>query len=140
MAQYIEDFIPFCKNHIISHLDDYEGYTHYGCDWADYLTEAMNADGSFTYDREQAKDYMREWWQDCDDFSEYEQLNFGQRTNPFENPEAFLVCMVIEGVRGLMGQVPIIEKHWNENLELTPKVIKTIKKQVTALNDETEVF
>jgi hypothetical protein len=48
--------------------------------------------------------------------------------------------MVVEGVAGLMGKLPIIEKHWNDKLHLTSRNINTIKKQLAELSDEEEVF
>lgn len=135
-----QDFIPFCKEHILNHIDDYEGQSHYGCDLGDYLTETMNADGTFTYSTAKARELLQAWWDDAADYSEYEDFNFGKRSNPFENVEAFLVRMVIEGVNGLMGKLPIIEENWNDELELTPEVIATIKEQVEELSDDEEVF
>ena len=141
MAQNIMDFIPFCKQQILDNIDNEEGYSRYGCDLAGYLTEGMNADGSFTYSREEAKEYIKEWWDDAANYSDYEEMNWGKReTNPFDEPELFTVRMVIEGVAGIMGQLPIIEENWNDKIELTPETIKTIKEQVAAIPDDVEVF
>lgn len=142
MAQNnIMEFIPFCKQQILDNIDNEEGYSRYGCDLAGYLTEAMNADGSFTYSREEAKEYIKEWWDDAANYSDYEEMNWGKReTNPFDEPELFTVRMVIEGVAGIMGQLPIIEENWNDKIELTTETIKTIKEQVAAIPDDVEVF
>ena len=68
-------------------------------------------------------------------------MNWGKReTNPFGEPESFTVRMVINGVDGIMGQLPIIEENWNDKIELTPETIKTIKEQVAAIPDDVEVF
>lgn len=142
MAQNnIMKFIPFCKKQILDNIDYEEGNSRYGCDLAGYLTEGMNADGSFTYSREEAKEYIKEWWDDAANYSDYEENELGKRgTNPFGEPELFTVRMVIEGVDGIMGQLPIIEENWNDNIELTPETIKTIKEQVAAIPDNVEVF
>lgn len=142
MAQNnIMEFIPFCKQQILDNIDNEEGYSRYGCDLAGYLTEAMNADGSFTYSREEAKEYIKEWWDDAANYSDYEEMIWGKReTNPFGEPELFTVRMVIEGVAGIMGQLPIIEENWNDKIELTTETIKTIKEQVAAIPDDVEVF
>lgn len=135
------EFIPFCKQQILDNIDNEEGYSRYGCDLGSYLTEGMNADGSFTYSREEAKEYIKEWWDDAANYSDYEEMNWGKReTNPFDEPELFTVRMVIEGVAGIMGQLPIIEENWNDKIELTPETIKTIKEQVAAIPDDVEVF
>lgn len=140
MAKDIIDFIPFCKQQILDEIDNYEGESKYGCDLGYELTQGMNCDGTFTYSTAQAIEYIKEWWDDCAEFSDYEQFHFGQRSNPFDNPEAFTVRMVVEGVAGLMGKLPIIGENWDDELELTPEVIQTIKDQLEKLSDDEEVF
>jgi hypothetical protein len=140
MAKEIIDFIPFCKQQILDEIDNYEGENKYGCDLGYELTQGMNCDGTFTYSRAQAIEYIKEWWDDCAEFSDYEDFNFGKRSNPFENPEAFTVRMVVEGVSGLMAKLPIIDKHWNDKFKLTKRAINTIKKQLDELSDDVEVF
>ena len=131
-------FFQFCKDFILEHLEDWEGQSHYGCDLAGYLTEGMNADGTFTYSTYEAKEYIREWWDDAADYSEYEEMNFGKRSNPFENPEAFTVRMVIEGVQAILSKCEIIDENWNDKLELTAETIDTIKEQVEELDEYSE--
>ena len=135
-----EDFIPFCKQQILDNIDEFEGDSKYGCDLGYELTQGMNCDGTFTYSTKEAMEYLQDWWWDAEQYSEYEDFNFGERTNPFKNVEAFLVRMVVEGVNGLMGKLPIIEEHWNDKLELTPENIEIIKEQLDELSDEEEVF
>ena len=142
MAQNeIMAFVPFCKQFIEEHIDKYEGQSHCGYDIAGCLTEEMNVNGSFTYSREKAKDYIKEWWDDAAEYSDYEEMNWGKReSNPFSDPEVFTVRMVIEGVFGIMAQLPIIDKNWNDKIELTPRKIRTIKKQLKELGDDIKVF
>ena len=71
MAQNnIKKFIPFCKQQILDNIDNEEGNSRYACDLAGYLTEAMNVDGSFTYSSEEAKEYIKEWWDDAAKYSD----------------------------------------------------------------------
>lgn len=139
-ATEIKSFIEFCKAQVIDNLADYEGQDVYACDLAYTLTERMNADGTFTYNRAEAKEYIKEWWDTAADYSDYEEFNFGKRSNPFENPEAFTVCMVINGVSGLLAKCAIIDEKWNDRIELTAENIATIKEQIEELSDDTEVF
>ena len=134
-------FVEFCKNHILETLENYEGQTVYACDLGYTLTEGMNADGTFTYSTELSKDYLHEWWYEAADYWEYEKSNFGENYhNPFDNPEAYIVCMVIEGVNGLLAKCNYIDKHWNDEITLTKRTINTIAKQVEELSEATEVF
>ena len=124
-------FIDYCKNYIIETIDDFEGTTHYGCDFAYALTQGPNIDGSLTYSREEAKDYLHEWWNECAEYWDYEKDNFGENLhNPFDNPEAYMVCMVVEGVNLILANQKDIANHWNEKFNITHKVIERIKDYV----------
>ena len=68
----MESFIEYCKNYIIDHIEDYEGQSHYACDWGSILTEGANCDGTLTYSTEKAKEYLKEWWYDCGQYFEYD--------------------------------------------------------------------
>lgn len=141
MEKEIKEFIPFCKEFINEQLDNYEGTSHYACDLGITLTEGMNADGTFTYSRELAKDYLKEWWDDASAYWDYEKWNFGEHMhNPFDNPEAYIVCMVIEGVSALLAKCQIIDDNWNDEIELTEEMIAIIKEQLEELDDYEDVF
>lgn len=133
----IPEFFDFCKDFILDNIEDYEGSYVYGADLGIYLTEGINADGTFTYSTEKAKKYLQDWWEDAAEYSEYEEMNFGQRSNPFENVEAFIVRMVIEGVRTILSLCKFVDDKWNDKFELTEDVIATIKEEVEEqTNDE----
>ena len=93
----LESLTEYCKEFIKDHIDGYTDQMVYGADLGYTITEGINADGSCTYSTYKAKQYLKEWWDDAADYFQYEKDNFGENNNPFENPEAFMVCMVIEG-------------------------------------------
>lgn len=126
----MKDFNEFCKEYICEKLEEMEGVTCYACDLAYTLAESDNINGTMTYSTKTAIDYIREWWYDCADFSDYEEMNFGKRSSPFVNPESFIVRMVIEGINSILSQCPIIDEKWNDEIELTPEVIEAIKEQI----------
>ncbi len=127
----MENFSDYCRDTIIDALDSYEGQTVYSCDLAYTLTERMNADGTCTYSRAEAKDYIKEWWDEAGEYWEYENGNFGEhRWNPFDDPEAFMVCMVIGGVASMLSQCATIDESWNDEIELTADIIEKIKEEV----------
>lgn len=127
-------FNDFCKVQIKDKLPEYIGREVYMCDLGIELTEGMNCDGTFTYNRKEAMDYLREWWDDASDYWEYEKFNFGEHFhNPFDNPEAYTVCMVIEGVRSLMSQCAEVDENWNDQVELTQEMCDSILEQIESL-------
>lgn len=135
----IPEFFDFCKDFILDKIEDYEGSDVYGADLGIDLTEGINADGTFTYSTEKAKKYLQDWWADAAEYSEYEEMNFGQRSNPFENVEAFIVRMVIEGVRSILSRCKFVDDKWNDKFELTAEIISTIKEEVEEQTDD-ELF
>lgn len=137
----LENFVEYCKNYIIDHIDEFVGNEVYACDLAYELTQGPNCDGTLTYDTEKAKDYLKEWWYDCSLYWEYEKGSFGESMhNPFENPEAYMVCMVVEGVNNLLAKCPVIEKKWNDKFTLTKRQASAIKKFVKDFNEDEELF
>lgn len=138
----MKDFITYCKDYIIDNLPEHEGRLVYPGDLGYYLTEGPNADGTLTYSSYEAKEYLREWWDEADDYYEYERNNFGTGGhNPFANPEAYMTCMVIEGVNALISQAfdRIEGVDWNKNVELTADLIEQITEEVKE-NDTYRLF
>lgn len=127
----MENFTDYCRDTIIDALESYEGQDVYPCDLAYTLTECMNANGTCTFSRAEAKDYIKEWWDEAGEYWEYENDNFGEhRWNPFNDPEAFMVCMVIEGVASMLSQCETIDESWNDEIKLTAETIGKIKEEV----------
>ena len=126
----MEAFIDYCKNYIAENINEHEGREVYLCDFGLELTEGPNMDGTLTYSTAKAMDYLAEWRWDAADYFEYEKANFGTTQNPFENPEAYMVCMVIEGVRTLIDRAISdvgMDDQWNDMVELTADIIEKIK-------------
>lgn len=123
----LESFTQYCKEFIKDHIDGYTDQMVYGAGLGHTITEGINADGSCTYSTYMAKQYLKEWWDDAADYFQYEKDNFGENNNPFENPEAFMVCMVIEGVNQLlMHYFNAHDELYNEQFELTQEIADEI--------------
>ena len=127
------DYLTYCKNHAVTELRGMKGWNEdvYGCDLANRLTEAINIDGSATYSRYEAQQYLKEWWNDAAEVYEYQMSNFGEVLhNPFEQPEAFHVCMVIHGVESILAQCPSVDNFWNDEKVLTKSFINKIIREI----------
>lgn len=131
----LESFLTYCKEYIKEHIDGYVGSVVYASELGWKLTEGPNTDGSLTYNRYDAMEYLKEWWWEADDYFDYEKSEFGAESihNPFENPEAYMVSMVIEGVNSLINQCSAIEENWNEKIELTQEIAEQICQEIEEL-------
>lgn len=122
-----EDFNTYCKNFILDHIYDYEGGTFYACDLGYEITQGINVDGSATYSTYEAMQYIKTWWNKAADFCEYCKDNFGEIIcNPFDEPEKFHVCMIIEGVNSILAQCSYIDDHWDDEIKLDAGAIEKI--------------
>ena len=132
----MESYFDYCKQHLLERLDAYIGTSHYACDLGYYLCEEENANGSLTFSRKRAMEYLKAWWFDCGDYWEYEKDNFGEHPhNPFDNPEAFMVCMVIHGVDNILSQCRPINEAWNDTINLSDKFVAELKKEIEEVTD-----
>jgi hypothetical protein len=132
----MESYFDYCKQHLLERLDAYIGTSHYTCDLGYYLCEEENANGSLTFSRDRAMKYLQAWWFDCGDYWEYEKDNFGEHPhNPFDNPEAFMVCMVIHGVDNILSQLRPINEAWNDTITLSNEFIAELKKEIEEVTD-----
>lgn len=136
METKILPFFEFCKRHILDELEKMEGEEVYMCDLGSEMCEREHIDDTFTYSTGLAIEYLKEWFYDAGEFSDYEQMQLGQRSNPFKNVERFLVNMLEEGVRTILARCNFVDRHWNEKRELTPYAIKIIKRQVNEQTNE----
>ena len=131
-----EDFFDYCKEHLLQRLDEYEGTTQYVCDLGYTLCESENINGTLTFSTYEAKQYLKEWWDECGEYLEYENLNFGEnRHNPFENPEAYMVCMVIQGVRSILDQCNSINQSWNDRVELNEEFLEKLREEIEEVTE-----
>lgn len=131
----METFEEYCKDFIVDNLDVYVGTDVYGCDLSSTLTEEINVNGSATFSRQKAMDYIKEWFDEVAEVYDYQVENYGRATqNPFGNPEAWMVCMIIEGCSSLLSQCKCVDNIWNDEVELTEELAEQIKEEIKNLS------
>ena len=131
-----EQFFDYCKQHLLDKLEDYEGQTHYACDLGFILCEGENCDGTLTYSTYEAQKYLQAWWWECAEYFDYQKFNFGEILhNPFENPEAYMVGMVIEGVRSILSQCKSIDDAWNDGVTLDEDFLKQLREDIDQVTE-----
>ena len=138
----MENFVKYCKDYILEHLDEYKDASIYMCDFPYDITYAPNANGTLTFDRAEAVEYLREWFYEAGMYWQWENDNFGKvEHNPFDNPEAYMVCMVIEGVAAILSWCPIVQKEWDgEKTVMDDSIISEIREYVLRFDETTELF
>lgn len=140
-----QDFIDFCKEFATEHLDYMVDNTYYVCDLCtSYITEDVNKNPAYELeinDNVEALKWLADWIVPAAKYWEYEKFSFGEHFhNPFDEPEAVLACMIIEGVSGLLQQCETIKDSWNDEVEVTQEFVDKIKAEIAALPEDVEVF
>lgn len=116
-ADYIKDTLP-----------TFEGQSVYGCDLASVLTEMPNTNGIY---EEDSWGFIASHITDARDEYDYEKENFGEVLhNPFENPDAFVVCMLINVVEEVLADCPTVQENWDVCFELTSDIIQRILSEI----------
>jgi len=127
----MKSFVTYCKQYIYDHIDDWRGQMVYPSDFGFDLTEGPNCDGTLTYSTYEAKEYLKEWWDEAADYFDYERGELGITSNPFENPEGYMVCMVITGVNTLIYRAfSELDIDMDEKVEITGDLIELLTEKV----------
>lgn len=130
--EVFEDYDTYCKNYILDSIDDHEGESVHMSDLDSLLIKSDDMTGSITCNTWRAQQYIKEWFESMTDFYEHAKDQYdGPIHNPFESAEAFMVEAVASGIRSILSQCDTVDENYNDELELTPKIIKQIKKEVS---------
>lgn len=121
------EIVNWAIDYIQDKLPDYEGSENYGCDLASVLTEGPNVNGVYVVGVFAAWDFIGKHIHDARVEYDYEKDIFGEAPpNPFEDPEGFIVRMLINTVDQVMAEVPIVKDRWDYDWELDDASIKEI--------------
>lgn len=122
----------FMVDAITDKLEEMEGMEIYGCDLGYQLFKEANVNGSYTCNAYEAKQWIKEHFDELGEVVEDIMFNLGAEPilNIFDNPEAFQVVCMLELSATLMEQCQTVAKNWNNTMELTPETIKQIIKEL----------
>lgn len=124
------------KNYIIDetilNLKEQEGRTVYACDIGYTVFESANVDGSYTYSTYKATQWVKKYFDSLGEIVDELKSNGIDAPNPFDEPEKFQVCILLEGSQYLFSKCETIDENWNDEIELTPKIIRKICKELRA--------
>jgi len=127
------NFTTDLKNQIIDKLNDYSGGTYYACDLSSTLFEGENVNGSVLCNTYQTKEFIKENFDLFGDLVEYVKDNMDYTLNPFQEPEKAHVWLLLEASQSILSKLPTIDKKWNDEIELTDKMIKKLTKEINDL-------
>ena len=99
---------------MIDHLDDLEGRDGYVSELAFTLFEGENINGSMTYSTYKAEQWIAEHFHDLGDVVEDMSVAWDIPPNPFNNPEAFMVQVVIYIAEQLVYESAYLQRGRDE--------------------------
>ena len=99
---------------MIDALDDMEGRDGYVSDLAFTLFEGENIDGSMTYSTYKAEQWIAEHFHDLADVVDDMAADWDITPNPFNNPEAFMVQVVIYIAEQLVYESAYLQRGRDE--------------------------
>ena len=131
-------------NRIIDKLYDYEDTEVYGADLAYTLFESENIDGTFTYNTYEAQEWIKNNFDELGEVWEELKFQFGadylNNYNVFEEPEKFMVLVILEVASYILGRCKTVEDNWNNEIVLTKKNIKKIEKELKELDNDEPIY
>lgn len=122
---------------LIDHLNGYEGVTVYGCDLAFTLFENYNINGSVTYSRYKAQEWIKAHFDAIGEFVEEMESNwdYDAGADVFNNPEKFMVSCYLWIASEICCNLETVEPFWNDEIDLTAELIEKIKAELNAIDD-----
>ena len=123
----------FVADVLMDKLDEYEGTSSYGADLAFYLLQQYNVDGSYTYSTYEAKQWVQEHFDELADIVNDMTEEGIPPCNVFDNPECFMVQIMLYVAGELLGQCDTVNEFWNEEQELTKEIIAKIKEELNEI-------
>jgi len=129
---FSRDFKEWLQEKIAEALDNYSDTSVYGCDLVITLFEGENVNGSILFNTEDAKEFIKDHWDDAGEIHTYLKENLEMVINPFDEPEKFHVCMLLEGAREMLNNntSELLNEYWNDHLELTDASIAILKSDI----------
>lgn len=139
---YSLDTLIWAWEHIGDWLDGNEDRDVYGAELGFEITLYENSNG-FVDDpyTHTAKEWIKGHFDDCAVYWEYERLTFGSdgnKTNPFDEPVTYQVLIYINVVEQIMSNLPYVDRHWNDDITLTPDVIARLRYELCMTDEEPE--
>lgn len=124
------------KNELYSEVADFlgakleqnTGRSVYGCDLAFTLLEGENVDGSITYNRYKATEWIKEHFDELGEVVErmQDEWAYNAGADIFDNPEKFMVSCYLWIASEICVTLETVDEFWNDEKELTEELNEKI--------------
>lgn len=111
-------------------LDDRIGYTSNTAQLAYDLFEGEDVDGSFTYNRPEAKEWISKYFESIGEIVKKADTNGLEAPNCFLEPEKFQVFIIIELAYYMLGTSNFIIENWDKEIEITKEIANKIIEEI----------
>lgn len=133
------------KNYVIdlllNELENYEDTKVYACELDYTLLEGYNIDGSITYNTYEAKEWIKEHYDDIGEFLENYSFCVGNDNlsslaiDIFTNPEKAMVIICLEKANEILSSLDFVKENWDNEIILNTKNISKIEKGLKDLKE-----
>lgn len=120
---------------LIDKLSNNEGRDVYGADLAFTLFEGYNADGSVTYSRHAAQEWIKAHFDELGEIVEEMRDNWEYEAGAdiFDNPEKFMTSVYLWVASEICGQLETVNEFWNNETALTAELIEKITEELNTI-------
>ena len=131
----------FVKREIIERLEDLKGYeeSHYICDLGYTLFESENVNGAYFCSNYTAKKWVNKNFEYIGEVAEEIKFQFDSDyankilLDVFDNPDRFIVVIVLEVANYLISRCDTADKYWNDETTLTDEILNNLIEEIKAL-------
>lgn len=126
---------PEVAEQLADKLSNYEGQFIYGSDLAFTLFESENIDGSITYNKYKAKEWIKKHFDELGEVVERMQAewDYNAGVDIFDNPEKFMVSVYLWVASEICGTLETVGDFLTNGEELTAELIEKITEELEQL-------
>jgi hypothetical protein len=142
-----KEFTDLVKQEVKERLPNWIGQLRYPCDLGNYLTENENSNGSWFCSRHEAREFIKNFFEDFEEYQSWYRCNFGEpewfESEPddyhhdVENVQCRMMIFAVEQCFGQAFNIAfendknVSRNLWNEKVEITQdfcdKIIKALE-------------
>lgn len=120
----------FMVDVLMDKLDEYEGNSMTGGDMSYELLSQYNCDGSYTYSTYEAKEWIKMHFDELGEIVDNMTEEGFSPVNVFNNPEGFMVQIMLYVASDMLGQCDTVNEVWNDEFILDAETITKIKEEL----------